>query len=172
MLRYQEGSASTMNREKGFMDAIADHKGIEVVSSERHGGATAGSAQKESENLLAPYVTTFGLKIDGIYCPNESTTAGMLEALNKSNLGGKVKFVGFDSSPVLVEAMKNGKIHGLILQDPMKMGYLGVKTMVEHLKGQKVPPLIDTGARLATPETMEQPEMKELLWPDYEKWLK
>ena len=172
MLRYQEGSASTMNREKGFMEAIAAHKGIEVVSHSRHGGATAGSAQKESENLLAPFMTADGLKIDGIYCPNESTTAGMLEALGKAGLTGKVKFVGFDSSPVLVDAMKAGKIHGLILQDPMKMGYLGVKTMVEHLKGQKVQPLIDTGARLVTPETMDQPELKELLHPDFEKWLK
>jgi ribose transport system substrate-binding protein len=172
MLRYQEGSASTVNREKGFMDAIGEHKGIEVVSSNRHGGATAGSAQKESENLLAPFIKGDALTVDGIYCPNESTTAGMLEALRKAGLAGKVKFVGFDSSPVLVQALKAGQIHGLILQDPMRMGYLGVKTMVEHLRGGKPARKIDTGAKLVTPGTMDQPEMKELLQPDYEKWLK
>jgi len=173
MLRYQEGSASTMNREQGFLDAIAEHKDIEVVSSNQHGGATTESAYRNSENLLAPLKTTEGrLSIDGIFCPNESTTFGMLRALQTAGLAGKVIFVGFDSSPKLVEAMRNGVIHGLVLQNPMKMGYLGVKTLVAHLKGKPVEKRIDTGVVLITPENMDEPESMELLEPDYDKWLK
>ena len=172
MLRYQEGSASTMNREKGFLDAIARVKEIEVVSSNQYGGATTETAMQASENLLAPLKTDDGLSVDGIFCPNESTTFGMLRALQGAGLAGKVKFVGFDSSAKLVEALRNGEINGLILQNPMRMGYLGVKTVVDFINGKPVEKRIDTGVQLVTKENMEEPEIKDLLEPDLDKWLK
>jgi ribose transport system substrate-binding protein len=77
MLRYQEGSASTMQREQGFLDAVADHPDIRVVSAAQYGGATTESAYRASENLLLPLRTPDGgLGVDGIFCPNESTTFG------------------------------------------------------------------------------------------------
>jgi len=173
MLRYQEGSASTMNREKGFLAAMADYPGIEVVSSNQYGGATTESAYKASENLLAPLKSSDGgLTIQGIFCPNESTTFGMLRALQDGGLAGKVHFVGFDASAKLVAALQKGEIDGLVLQNPMRMGYLGVKAMVEYLRGKPVEKRIDTGVSLVTRENMAQPEMKDLLQPDLEKWLK
>ncbi|MEO5367079.1 MAG: substrate-binding domain-containing protein [Magnetococcus sp. WYHC-3] len=172
MLRYQEGSASTMEREKGFLDAIAKAPGIQVVSANQYGGATKDSAYKVSENLLNPLKDKGRLTVDGIFCPNESTTFGMLRALQNAGLAGKVFFVGFDSSEKLVEALKKGEINGLILQNPVKMGYLGVKTLVAHLRGEKVEKRVDTGVGLVTRENMEQPEIKELLSPDLNKWLK
>jgi ribose transport system substrate-binding protein len=172
MLRYQEGSASTMNREKGFLGEIEKHPDIQVVSANQYGGATTETAYKASENMLAPLKNADGtLGIDGIFCPNESTTFGMLRALQDGGFAGKVKFVGFDSSVKLVEALRNGEIHGLVLQNPMRMGYLGVKAMVEHLQGRPVERRVDTGVRLVTPENMDQPEIRELLQPDLAKWL-
>jgi len=172
LLRYQEGSASTMNREEGFLAAMKKHPGIEVVSENQYGGATTESAYKASENLLAPYKKDGGLTIDGIFCPNESTTFGMLRALQDGGLAGKVKFVGFDSSEKLVEALGKNELHGLVLQDPMNMGYLGVKTMVAHLNGEKVDARIDTGSNVATPENMNDPKIQALLKPPFEKWLR
>jgi len=173
MLRYQEGSASTANREQGFLDVLKeDYPDIQVVSANQYGGATTESAYSAGENLLAPLRTPDGgLKIDGIFCPNESTTFGMLRALQDSGLAGKVKYVGFDSSERLVEALEKGQIHGLVLQDPINMGYLGVKTMVQHLQGQEVAKRIDTGSAVATPENMDDPKIKSLLEPDFKKWL-
>ena len=172
MLRYQEGSASTMNREKGFLEVLREkYPQIEVVSSNQYGGATTESAYKASENLLAPLRTAGGLSIDGIFCPNESTAFAMLRALQDSGLAGKVKYVGFDSSERLVEALRTGEMHGLVLQDPINMGYLGVKTMVRHLRGEKVKELIDTGSVVATAENMNDPEIRNLLEPDFKKWL-
>jgi len=173
MLRYQEGSASTMKREKGFLDVLKEkYPEIEVVSSNQYGGATTESAYLASENLLAPLRKSDGsLTIDGIFCPNESTTFGMLRALEDSGLAGKVKYVGFDSSDRLVLALRKGYIQGLVLQDPINMGYLGVKTMVAHLRDEKVDTLIDTGSSMATPENMDEPKMKNLLEPDFKKWL-
>jgi ribose transport system substrate-binding protein len=162
-----------MNREQGFLDVLKEkYPEIEVVSANQYGGATTESAYLASENLLAPLrATDGGLTIDGIFCPNESTTFGMLRALEDSGLAGKVKYVGFDSSDRLVLAMRKGYIHGLVLQDPINMGYLGVKMMVAHLRGEKVDKLIDTGSSMATPENMDEPKMKNLLEPDFKKWL-
>jgi len=173
MLRYQEGSASTMDREQGFLDVLKEkYPQIEVVSANQYGGATTESAYQASENLLAPLRTPGGgLTIDGVFCPNESTTFGMLRALQDSGLAGKVKYVGFDSSERLVQALEKGEIHGLVLQDPINMGYLGVKTMVEHLTGKIVPKRIDTGSTVATAENMNDLKIRNLLEPDFAKWL-
>ncbi|RPH37011.1 sugar ABC transporter substrate-binding protein [bacterium] len=173
MLRYMEGSASTAAREQGFLDAIAAAGGMTVVSSNQYGGATTETSYKASENLLSPFKKPDGsLSIDGIFAPNESTAFGMLRALQDGGIAGKVRFVGFDSSIKLVEALRKKEIDGLVLQNPVRMGYLAVKTMVQHLKGGQVEKRIDTGVAMITPENMDQPEHKELLEPDLSQWLK
>jgi len=67
--------------------------------------------------------------------------------------------------------MREGKIHGLTLQNPMKMCYLAVKTVVAHLRGDKVEPRIDTGVVMVTPENMDQPDIKDVLLPDLKQYL-
>jgi len=167
VLRHMEGSASTMARVNGFLEVMAKNSGMEVVSSNQFGGTTAETAYRASENLLARFKSA----VDGIFCPNEGTAFGMLRALQDSGLAGKVVFVGFDSSEALVRGLEKGDIDSLVLQDPFNMGYLGVKTMVAHLKKEKVEPRIDTGVTLATRENMNEPAIKELLRPDLERWL-
>ncbi len=172
MLRYAEGSASTTEREAGFLEAIEAAGDIEIVSSNQYGGATTESAYKAAENMLAPLKATDGtLSLDGIFCPNESTTFGMLRALQDGRFAGTVKFIGFDSSEKLVQAMRDGELDALVLQDPLNMGYLGVKTMVEHLQGRSVEKRISTGETLVTPQNMDEPDMQALLMPDFKKWL-
>jgi ribose transport system substrate-binding protein len=170
MLRYQEGSASTAHREQGFLDAIGKFPGIKIASDNQYGGATTESAFSTSENLLSAQKAGEGA-VQGVFCPNESTTFGMMLALQKAGLGGKVKLVGFDSSDKLVQGLRDGHIDGLVLQNPLNMGYLAVKTMVSHLKGEKIEARIDTGAQLVTRDNMAQAEIKELLQPDLKKWL-
>jgi ribose transport system substrate-binding protein len=164
MLRYMEGSASTTNREQGFMDAVQKAPGIKVVSSNQYAGATTETAQTAAENLLQRYRNSDGtLSIQGIYTPNESSTFGMLRVLQDNGWAGKLKFVGFDASPKLVEALEKNQIDGLVLQNPRRMGYLGVKTLVDHLKGKTVEKRIDTGATLVTAKNMKEPEVAKLL---------
>lgn len=172
MLRYQEGSASTAQREKGFLETISSAPGIAVVSSNQYGGATTESACRASENLLAVFTGSGGkLDLDGIFTPNESTTFGMLRTLQDGGHAGKQIFVGFDGSPKLEEGLKLGHLHGLVLQNPFRMGYLGVATMVRHLRGERVERRQDTGATLVTRENMEEPEIAQLLHPDLSPWL-
>ena len=168
VLRYQEGSASTAAREAGFIDTIKrDFPGLELVSSNQYGGATTESAYKTSENLLVKYKD-----IDGVFCPNESTTFGMLRALQDAKRAGQVKFVGFDSSEKLVEALCKGEIHGLVMQSPFKMGELGVHAAIDRLDKKPVQARIDTGAKLVTCEMMNDPAIRALVSPDLGQWLK
>ena len=172
LLRYLEGSASTTNREAGFLEALQKFPDIELVSDEQYAGVTVASAQQASENLLLRFTGPDGkLTIDGIFCPNESSTYGMLQALRRQRLGGTVTFVGFDVSESLIEGLESRDISGLVVQNPFKMGYIGVKTMVQHLKGEPVEKIIDTGVAFVTPENMNEPAMQELIKPDLDKWL-
>jgi ribose transport system substrate-binding protein len=155
VLRYQEGSASTTHREQGFLDAIKAHTAITVVSANQY--AT-------SENLLAAQKVQAG-GVQGVFAPNESTTFGMLLALRKADLASKVHLVGFDASEKLVAGVRDGTIDALVLQNPVNIGYLAVKSMAEHLRGKPVDKRIDTGARLATRETLDTAEVRELIQP-------
>lgn len=163
LMRYQIGSKSTEEREQGFLDALAKAKDIEIISSDKHAGAGEADAVKLGEQFLA----TFGDKIDGIFCPNESTASGMLTALERDSRGlaGKIKFVGFDSSDNLVRGIKDGHLHGVVLQDPVRMGHDAVHTAVQRLRGEKVAAQSDVPENLATAKNMADPKIDALLHP-------
>jgi ribose transport system substrate-binding protein len=160
LLRYQEGSASTSQREEGFLEAIKKHPDMQLLLDNRYAGATVAEAQSTAMNIIDKIRVA-----DGIFCPNESSTFGMLLALKQNNLAGKIKLVGFDTSPPLIEGLKKGEIQALVAQNPKKMGYLGVKTVVAYIHGEQVPPVTDSGAQLITKENVDTPEIQKLLNP-------
>ncbi len=169
LLRYAVGSASTEAREAGFLDEINKHPGIKLISSDQYAGATRETAYGVSQNLL----NRFGRQVNGVFCANEPSTIAMTKALRDiGKAGGKVKMIGFDAGSQSVKDMKSGDVQGLVVQNPVLMGYLGVMTLVNHLEGKKVEKMVDTGVVLVTPETMDSPEVKELLYPPLEKYLK
>ena len=173
MIRYAEGSASTTEREEGFLEAIGKADNFITLSSNQYGGADVEGAYRKSEAVLNRFRAADGtLAIDGIFTPNESVTHGMMRVLVDNAWAGKVKFIGFDASDTLVKALGDGYIDGLVVQNPVNMGYLGVKTMVAHLKGQPVEKRIDTGVQLVTRDKMNDPAVKDLLHPDLSRWLK
>jgi ribose transport system substrate-binding protein len=173
LLRYAEGHDSTTRREEGFLAAVKAHTGLEMTSINQYGGADVESAYKKAEQILSTLKAPDGsLAVDGIFTPNESSTFAMLRVLQDNGWAGKVRFVGFDASDNLVKGLRSKQIDGLVVQDPVKMGYLAVKTLVGHIRGEKVERRIDTGVRLVTPDQMDSPEVKELLEPDLKKWLR
>jgi ribose transport system substrate-binding protein len=158
LLRYQEGSASTQEREKGFTDVIKKNPGITLIVDNRYSGPTVSDAKTASMQMIDKLK-----EADGIFCPNESSSFGMLLALRQNNLAGKVKFVGFDTSPSLLDGMKKGEIDALVAQNPTKMGYEAVKAAVSQLKGETVPPSVDTGVTLIDSTNIDSAEVKTLL---------
>jgi len=165
VLRYLVGSASNVRREEGFLEEMGRHPDIEVGSSDQHGGPTVETALATSEALLAKFGPG---EVDGIFCPNEPMAWGMLRALDAAGRAGQVRLVAFDTSDRLLAAMTKGHVDALVLQDPVRMGYEGVKTLVAHLCGETVPQRIDTGVTLATPENRTKPEVARLLHPPLE----
>jgi ribose transport system substrate-binding protein len=158
VLRYLAGSASTASREEGCLAVLRARSSIEIAVENRYGGATAGEAKTEALNLAGAL-----RKAAGIFCPNESSTMGMLLALRELDLAGKVRFVGFDASPPLVDALRSGEIDALVVQDPRKMGNLAVKTLVAAIRKEKIEASIDTGAAMVTKDDLEKPEIRRLL---------
>ena len=158
LLRYQVGSASTDAREAGFSAAVASRPELEVISDNRYSGATAGEAKTAALNMLDTLK-----QADGIFCPNESSTFGMLLALRQHNLAGAKKFVGFDTSPALIDALRKGEIDALVAQDPRTMGRRAVTAAVDRLQGKPVEPVIDTGAAVVTRDNVDSPEIQNIL---------
>lgn len=169
LLRYAVGSASTEAREAGFLDALSKYPGIKLISSDQYAGATRETAYQAAQNLLNRY----GREVNGVFCPCEPVAVGMAKALRDLGYaGGKVKMVGFDTGTQSVNDLRAGDIQALVVQNPLRMGYDGVHHLVRHLQGGEVPRRIDTGVTLVTKENMDQPEVKELIEPPLDRYLK
>ena len=158
MLKYAPGSASTEKRERGFSDTIEkEFPDIKIVD-QKYGMDTVETSLQAAEDLL-----TKNPNIDGFYACNETTAVGALQALTSRGRIDKIKFVGFDAGDTLVGGLKEGNIDALVVQDPFKMGYEGVKAVVDALNGKTVDKRIDTGVELITLERLEEPAIKKLL---------
>lgn len=169
LLRYAEGSASTTEREEGFLSEMKQkYPGVELISTDQYAGATRDTAKRASENLL----NRFGDEVQGIFTPNESSTAGMLSALQDIGKAGKIMFVGFDTSQLFIDAIRARQLHGIVVQNPFNMGYLGVRTMVEQLLGKPIEKRVDTGVTMITGDNLDAADMQALLHPPLDQYLK
>lgn len=169
LLRYAVGSASTEARENGFLDTLkSKYPDIKVISADQYAGATRETAYQASQNLLNRY----GREVNGIFCVNENSTVGMTKALRDiGRAGGRVKMVGFDAGSQSVDDLKKGDVQGLVVQNPVRMSYLAVLTLMKHLRGETVEKRIDTGVTVVTPENLNEPEIQELIYPPLAKYL-
>lgn len=157
LFRHMEGHASTTARESGALDEMKS-AGANVLVDNRYSGETSVEAQNAAMNMIDVIRDA-----DGIFASNQTSAEGLLLALRQTNLAGKIKFVGFDSSELLVQGLRDGHISALVVQDPVNMGYTSVKLMVDHLNGQKIEPVVNTSVHLVTPENMNDPEIAPLL---------
>lgn len=148
-------------REEGFLETLKKYPDIKVLSSDQYSGTTPETSLDKSQQLFIK----FRDQVNGVFAVCEPNSTGMLKALEQEGLAGKVKFIGFDPNPHLIQSMRDGKMHGIVLQDPVKMGHDAVMTVMRHLEKQPVEKRIPTGEHMATPENMDDPEMYMLLHP-------
>lgn len=166
VIGFMPGSASTMEREHGFQDEMRTKFPDVNVVGLQFGMADRAKALAVTENVLTAHPD-----LAGLFADNESSSAGAVQALKSRNAKG-VKMVAFDASDQLIADMKAGWIDSIVVQNPFKMGYESTKAIGMHLKGEKPPETVDSGATLIRPEDLEKTEMKELLFPDIQKYLK
>jgi ribose transport system substrate-binding protein len=165
MLMHAPGSKSTMDREAGFEDALKAFPNIRITARQ-FSMSDREKAVSATENFL-----TAQSNLDGIFASAEPGSVGAALALKSRGMAGKVKLVAFDASEELVEDLKDGSIDALVAQDPFRMGFEAVKTLVDKLHGADPPRLIDLSATVVTRGDLEKPEIKTLLFPDLKKYL-
>ncbi len=157
IIPVQPNSASTMDREDGFEKAIkAKFPNMTVIRS-NYGNSDRTQSLRVTEDVLTSHP-----EIAGIFGPNESSIVGALQAVKNRALVGKIKLVGFDSTKQLEESLESGDIDSLVIQNPFKMGEMGVHTIVDAHAGKTPEKRIDTGVVLMTKENMTTPEMQAL----------
>jgi ribose transport system substrate-binding protein len=166
MLRFIQGTASTEQRAQGFLDEMKK-AGFDVVADAYIEDGTVAGAKKTATNVLEGFVDNSKLGVDGIFACNLTATLGMaaaLDDLHKSGVTSDAVFVGFDSSPRLIEELQDGNVDALVVQNPKKMGRLAVETLVKHLRQEPVEPFIDTHVQVVTAERLKnEPEIRELV---------
>lgn len=161
------GSASTMDRERGFDEVMqAEFPNIHIVARQ-YGMSDRSKSMTATENFLTAHPD-----LNGIFASAEPGSVGAALALKSRGLAGKVKFVAFDASDTMIEDLKSGVIDAMVVQDPFKMGFEAVETLVQKLNGQTPPRKIDLPAHLVRREDLDQPEIHALLFPDVKKYIK
>ncbi|HUE83169.1 MAG TPA: substrate-binding domain-containing protein [Pyrinomonadaceae bacterium] len=158
ILGVKAGSVSTDEREEGFQETIkSKYPDIQIVAFQY------GDADRSKSLDRAADILTANPDLNGFFASNESSTVGVVQAIKQKGLAGKVVLVGFDSSPNLIDDLRAGAIDSLVLQNPYKMGYEAVKTMVARLNGDTPPRIVDTGVVLLTKDNLDSDEMQQLL---------
>jgi len=166
MIMNAPGSASTMDRERGFEDVMkAEFPKIEIAARQ-YSMSNASKGRAAAENILSAQSD-----LNGIFASSEPSSMGAALALKSRGLSGKVKCVAFDASDPLIEDLKGGTLDAMVVQDPFKMGFEAVKTLVDKLNGVTSPKQIDLSARLVKKEDLDKPDVHELLYPDVKKYM-
>jgi len=159
LIPFVAGAATSEAREKGFREGLRDFPGMRLVSVQ-YSQSDAAIGMNVTADMLA---ANSGLK--GIFAANEAGAIGAAQALRAAGRAGDVKLVAFDASEEEVNALKEGVIQALIVQNPYKMGYEGVKAALAALRGEQVPKVIDTGVTVVTRDNLNTPEVQALLNP-------
>lgn len=161
VFRIVAGSASTDNRASGFIDYLKKNAPMMTIIADKYGGGSRGKALHSATGLLKETQ-----QIDGIFAVNESASDGMLRALRSAGLAGKIRFVGFDSTPFLLEGLEKQEIDGLVVQNPRQMGYLGIKAAVAAINKSPIAErTLFTDTTMVTRENYRNPDIQNLLIP-------
>ena len=166
MLLHAPGSFSTMERERGFEDVLTKQFPRIRVVARQYGMSDRAKSMGAAENMLTAHPD-----LNGMFASSEPSSVGASLALKGRGLSGKVRLVGFDASEGLVGDLKGGTIDALVVQDPFKIGYEAVRTLVDKLQGHTPPRQMDLNAIVVTTENADQPEIRSVLFPDIKKYL-
>ena len=161
------GGVSTMEREAGFKDTIAKESPNLKVVAFQYGQSDRAISLGVAEDIL-----TANPGLAAIFASNESGSIGAVQGAKSHNLAGKVKIIGFDSSPTLIEDVQAGNIDSLVVQNPFKMGYMVVQSLIDKIHGKTPDKRIDTGATLVTAANLKDAAVQELLNPPIQQYVK
>jgi ribose transport system substrate-binding protein len=158
VILHAPGSASTMDRERGFTETMASEgPNIQIVGSQ-YGMSDRAKARASAENILTAHPD-----LNGMFASSEPSSIGASLAIQGRGLADKVVLVAFDASDTMVEDLRSGAIDVMIVQDAHRMGYEAVKTLVDKLNGKTPPHRLDLHAARVQAKDLNEPEVKRLL---------
>ena len=153
------GVGSLDQRAQGFKEELKKYPGLKLTQDKiADGQATTGL------NIMSDLLTA-DPNLVGAFASNLIMAQGASQAVAETKAGDKLTLIGFDSDPKLVGLLTAGAIYGLVVQDPFRMGYDGVKTALAASKGETVPVTVDTGVSVITKANMASARSQELLNP-------
>lgn len=159
VMSFVKGTATAVQREKGFFDEISKYEGIEVIDT-----LYCNSEESLAKQLTIDIVNS-DPEIDAFVCLNAYGTVGTAYAIDEMGKAGEIKIIGFDSTPEEISFMEKGVIQSLVIQNPFNMGYLGVKYALDAINNEKVPKTVNTGSEVIDKENMYLPENQKLVFP-------
>lgn len=159
LIPFVRGAGTSEQREEGFKKGLAEFPNVKLVDTQ-YSQSDVIKAMNITEDMLTAYPN-----LKGIFAANEPAAVGVVQALEAKGKSGKVKLVAFDAGDDEIAALKRGTIQALIVQNPFRMGYDGVKTAYEAIQGKTVEKRIDTGVTVVTLENIDTPEVGKLLNP-------
>ena len=159
LIPFIPGAATSDMRERGFKEQIAKYPEIELVQT-LYCQSDAARGMAVTEDML-----TSTPDLAGIFAANEPGAMGCVRALESRGVAGRVKLVAFDAADAEIDALERGTIQALIVQNPFKMGYLGVKSAMRAIRGEPVEKRIDTGVSVVTMDNFNDPEIQRILYP-------
>ena len=161
-LMHKPGGMSTGDRERAFEETTAkEFPDIRIVDR-RYGMADRAKSRDAAEDMLTAHPD-----LDGMFASAEANSLGAMQAIKARGLSGKIKLVTFDFSDEHVAALRDGTINVMLVQDPYRIGYEAVRSLVMKLNGQSPPAVMDLKARVIVKEDLEKPDVRALLFP---KW--
>ncbi|WP_193337110.1 ABC transporter substrate-binding protein [Devosia beringensis] len=152
-------AGSLEERKQGFIEQLAKYPGLKLVADKYADGQAATGLNITTDLLTA------NPNLVGIFASNLIMAQGAGQALAENGVADKVSLIGFDSDDKLVGFLTDGTIDALVVQDPYRMGYDGIKTALAASKGEKVEAFVDTGANLITTANMNDERSQALLNP-------
>ena len=167
IVMHEPGSASTMDRERGFDDVMAREFPAIKITARQYGHSDRAKAREAAENMMAA-----NPDLDGMFSSSEPSSVGAALAIKSSGHGGKIVFVAFDSSDSMIEDLKAGVISAMVVQDPFQMGFEAVGVLVDKLNGVTPARRIDLAPHVIEKSDLDKPEIQELLHPGTKKTVK
>ncbi|MCU1273573.1 MAG: sugar transporter substrate-binding protein [Bryobacterales bacterium] len=162
MVMHKPGGTSTVLREQGFEATIAkEFPGI-VIAARQFGMSDRARSRAAAENILTAHPD-----LAGLFASSEASSLGSIQAIRSRGLSGKIRVVTFDFSDAHVEALKDGVIDVMLVQDPFRIGYEAVKSLAEKLRGRTPERRLDLPARVIVKRDLDRPEVQALLFPDW-----
>lgn len=163
---HTPGSHSSMERERGFDEAMAAEFPAVTVVARQFGMSDRARAMAAAENIITAHPD-----LAGMFASAEPSSVGAALAVKSRGLSGKLRLVAFDAAEATIEDLKAGTVDALVAQDPFRIGYRAVQVLVERLNGSTPPRRIDLSARVVTRADLDAPEVRDLLFPDLRRYL-